>query len=227
MGQETAMNKDMRRNIRASLNAAVVVQGTDLFGKSFQIQGESVDFSRKGLGLLISENVVVPGSVVAISVPKKLRTDAVVEWTRHDAETGKIRIGVRMINPQVRTGLRIVASFLLCVALLGQISFARSRGPQSNKSCNMGLAQMKSILESKLGPLTRATESEKVFLHTQHQRMSCKEYTRQYEKSNFYADKNNRDAVARFHMNEYHSKDEAARAAVVSGLDAAFATGTD
>src|SRR6266487_3006306 len=118
MGQETVMNRDMRRNIRASLNTTVVVQGTDRFGKSFQIQGEGVDFSRKGLGLLIAENVVVPGSVVAISIPNRLRTDAVVEWTRHDAETGKIRIGVRMINPQVRTGIRIAAAFLLCLALL-------------------------------------------------------------------------------------------------------------
>jgi len=221
------MNKGMRRNVRASLNSTVVLQGTDRAGKSFQIQGESVDFSRKGLGLMISENVVAPGSIVAITVPKKLRTDAVVEWTRQDAETGKIRIGVRMLNPQVRAGLRIAASFLLCVALLGQVSFARSRGPQANKSCTMGLAQMKNILESKPGPWTRTTENGKVFLHTQHQRMSCKEYTRQYEKSNFYADKNKRDAVSRFHWNEYHSKDESARDSVVSGLDAAFATGTD
>jgi hypothetical protein len=221
------MSQEMRGNIRASLNATVVIQGTDRSGKSFKIQGEGVDFSRKGLGLLIPENVVTPGSVVSITVPKKLRTDAIVQWTRQDAETGKVRVGVCMINPQVRTGLRIVASILLCVALLGQISFARSRGPQANKSCNMGLAQMKNILESKLGPWIPATENEKVFLHTQHQRMSCKEYTREYEKSNFYADKNKRDAVSRFHWNEYHSKDSAARASVVSGLDAAFATGTD
>jgi hypothetical protein len=221
------MRNGMRRNIRASLNETVVLQGTDRSGKSFQIQGEGVDFSRKGLGLLIPENVVTPGSVVSISVAKKLRTDAIVQWTRQDAETGKVHVGVRMINPQVRTGLRIAASILLCVALLGQISFARSRGPQANKSCNMGLAQMKSILESKLGPWTRATENEKVFLHAQHQHMSCKDYTREYEKSNFYADKSKRDAVSRFHWNEYHSKDNAARASVVSGLDAALATGTD
>ncbi len=219
------MNVDSRRNVRVNLHAHVILQGTDRFGKPFQVQGESVDFSRKGLGLLVPENLVGPGSVVTLSVPKKFRGDAVVQWTRHDAETGKVRVGCSMISPKATLFFRIVASLLLCVAFAGQVSFARSRHAQANSSCTMGLARMKSILEGKFGEWTTTTNSEKTFIHIMHQQRSCDEYTRLYEKSNFYGDQNKCAAVSRWHWNHYHAKDESTRTAAVSGLDPAVAAG--
>ena len=177
-----------------------------------------------------------------ITTLEKLRTNAAVRRTSGDADTGRLRIGVRMIKASI--GLRIAASFLLCAALLGQMALARSLGPQADNSCTMSLARMKTILESILWQWsvasqseraflarnpsslhtvpwwTLASNSEKAFLHVQHERMSCEEYTRLYEQSNFYGDKHQREALSRWHWNQYHSKDEATRAAAVSELNA-------
>ena len=220
------MNVDLRQNVRVNLHAPVILQGTDRFGKPFHVEGESIDFSRKGLGLLVSEYLVGPGSVVTLSVAKKFQCDAVVQWTRHDVETGKVRVGCSMSSPKASLFFRIVASLLLCVAFAGQVSFARSREAEANNSCTMGLARMKSILESTLGEWTIMTNSEKAFIHILHQQRSCDEYTRLYEKSNFYGDKKKCEAASRWHWNHYHAKDEATRTAAVSGLDLAVAAGT-
>ena len=48
------MNVDSRRNVRVNLHAHVILQGTDRFGKPFQVQGESIDFSRKTSALSAS-----------------------------------------------------------------------------------------------------------------------------------------------------------------------------
>ena len=58
------------------------------------------------------------------------------------------RIGCRMINLKGSLWLRIAASFLLFVALLSQVSFARSLDAQENESCTLSLARMKNILSS-------------------------------------------------------------------------------
>ncbi len=69
------------------------------------------------------------------------------------------RIGCRMINLKGSSfSLRIAASFLLCIALLSQVSSARSWDTQENESCTMSLARMKSILSTWLGELGQWTE---------------------------------------------------------------------
>ena len=69
------MNVDLRQNVRVNLHALVILQGTDRFGKPFHVEGESIDFSRKGLGLLVSEDLVGPGSVVVLR-----RNSSVTPW---------------------------------------------------------------------------------------------------------------------------------------------------
>jgi len=140
------------------------------------------------------------------------------------------RIGCRMINLKESFSLRIAASFLLSVALLSQLSFARSLDTQENESCTVSLARMKSILTSWLGELgewPQVTSSEKAFIHILHQRMSCDEYTRLYEKSNFYGNAKQRAAASRWHWNQYHSEDQATRAAAVAGANLAVPAGTE
>jgi hypothetical protein len=149
---------------------------------------------------------------------------------RRDLETGKARIGWGVVRLNGGFSLRIAASFLLCVALLSQVSFGRSPDAQANDSCTMSLARMKSVLESWLGGVgdwTLVTSSEKAFIHILHQRMSCDEYVRWYEKSNLYGDEKKRAALSRWHWNQYHSEDEAIRAAAVSNANLAVPAGNE
>jgi len=144
-----------RRNVRAALNTQVIIQGVDRAGKNFQIEGQSIDFSRRGLGLLVPRDIVAPGAVVSVTMPNKFRTSGVVRWARQDGSTGQVRLGVQMLETRANLAVRIGASFLLCLALVGQISFARSRGAalrETNGHCTMSsLAQMKSSLQGKIG----------------------------------------------------------------------------
>ncbi len=219
------MSIDLRRNVRAGLSAPVIIQGTDRLGRLFQVQGESIDFSRKGLGLLVPQDMVGRGSVLTVNVPKRFHGKAVVQWTQRDADTGKVRIGCCLMNPKASLSFRICASCLLLVAFLGQVSFARSRDAQGNHSCTMSLARMKNAMESRLGEWTQVSDAEKAFIHSQHQHMSCAEYTRWYEKAKIHRDESKRAALSRWHWNQYHSKDETVRNAAVSNLDLAVAAG--
>jgi hypothetical protein len=221
------MSIDLRRNVRASLSAPVIIQGTDHLGRPFQFQGESIDFSRKGLGLLVPRDIVGRGSVLTVTVPKRFHGKAVVQWTRLDADTGGIRIGCCLMNPKASLSFRIAASSLLCVAFVGQVSFGRSRDAEANSSCTMSLGRMKNLMESRLGEWTLVSDSEKAFIHLQHQQMSCEEYTRWYEKAKIHTDESKRAALSRWHWNQYHSKDETIRTAAVSGLELAVATGNE
>ena len=205
---------DLRRNIRAGLRAGVSLQGTDQWGKPFDIAGDIVDFSRKGLGLVLSHDVLAPGSAVTINIVNKLRSSAVVQWTRQDFITGKNRVGIRLIKPKASMGLRIAASVLLIFAVMTQLSLARSRNytrARQSGSCVVSLAQMKSIIEMTLSKYTVITESEKAFVHIQHQHMSCDDYTRLYEKSDFYPNPKTREAIANWHRKIYHAKEAAVR----------------
>jgi hypothetical protein len=161
---------------------------------------------------------------------KKFCGYGMVQCGRRDLETGKARIGSRTVSLNKGFSLRIAALFLLCVALLNQVSFARSRDTQESESCTMSLARMKSILSSWLGELgqwTQVTSSEKAFIHILHQRMSCEEYTRLYENSNSHTNEKERAAASRWHWNQYHSEDEATRAAAVSSVNLAVLAGNE
>jgi hypothetical protein len=121
--------------------------------------------------------------------------------------------------------LRVSASILICVAILGQIGFARSRliSYTAHRSrCTLGLSEMKEILERTLGKYAVVSESDKAFVHLQHQHMTCEEYTRLYEKSDFFSDPKTRAAVANWHWNTYHSEESAARSAAIESVEASL-----
>jgi hypothetical protein len=216
---------NLRRNIRANLHAQLALQGMDRWGNSFEIQGESVDFSRRGLGLMLDRDIVAPGSVIKVSVPSKFQSNASVQWVRPDAATGKVRIGVRLIDPKVSVALRLAASILLCIAALGQLTYARSRmyaHNTSRSSCTMSLSQMKDVLEKTLGKYAMVSDSDKAFVHLQHQHMTCEEFTRLYEQSDFYSNPKTRAAIANWHWNTYHSKKSDTRSTAIQSVEASL-----
>lgn len=213
---------DRRHNIRAGLHASVSMQGTDQWGKPFNNACKSVDFSRNGLGLLLPFDAVAPGTTVTINLGNKLHSNAVVQWTGQDEVSGQSRAGVRLINPKVSFGLRIVASVLLLLAAVTPLSIARGRNyPRARQtgSCVMSLAQMKDTISKTLGKYAALTESEKTFVHVQHQHMSCENYTKLYEKSDFFSDPKKREALASWHWNVYHAKEAAVRQSAVHNAE--------
>jgi len=125
------------------------------------------------------------------------------------------------------TGLayRAAALIVLSLAILGQVGFARSRtvARATNRTrCTMGLSEMKEALEKALGKYAVVSESDKAFVHLQHQHMSCKEYTQQYEKSDFFADPKTRAAIANWHWNTYHSGESAIRSTAIASVEASL-----
>jgi len=216
---------DLRRNVRASLHMKVALQGLDRWGRPFSTHGESVDFSRRGLGLVLDSDLVAPGSVISVCVPGKFRSNAAVQWVRPDPATGQIRVGLRLLDPKTSVAFRIAASVLLCLALLGQLSFARSHGfarAAPTRSCTMSLADMKAILEKTLSQYAFVSDTDKAFIHVQHQHMSCERYTQIYEKSDFYANPKTRAAIANWHWMVYHAKDDAVRAGAIQSAESSL-----
>jgi hypothetical protein len=214
---------NLRRNIRASLHLQVTLQGLDRWARPFEIQGKSVDFSWKGLGLVLDRDILAPGSVVSVSVPKRFHSNAVVQWSRPGHSTGQICVGLRLIDPKTSLAFRIAASILLCIALVGQMSLARSRSYTRTapaRSCTMGLAEMKGMLEKTLSRYAVVSDTDKAFSHVLHQHMTCEQYTQAYEKSAFYSDPRTRAAVANWHWTIYHAQDEAVRAAAIQSAEA-------
>jgi hypothetical protein len=212
-----------RRNVRAYLHEPVRIRGTDRWGNPFEIQGESLDFSRKGLGLSVDKDIVAPGSLVLVDLPKKLRSSAVVQWTRREGDVGPVRLGVRLVDPQATLRFRLAACCLLAVALLGQVSLAKGRTAarsNDNSRCTVSLSHMKNMIENKLGKFSLVSDSEKAFIHLQHQQMSCDKYSHDFEKSGFFGDEKKRSAVEAWHWHIYHSQDEAVRGSAVQGAEA-------
>jgi hypothetical protein len=214
---------DLRRNARAALHACISLQGKDRSGKPFQIQGESIDFSRRGIGVALRRDWMAPGSVVSISVPKRFQGKASVQWSSTDAD-GKTRVGLRLLKFKASIGLRLVASLLLCLAVIGQIGYSRSRFPgrkqKAASSCTVSLDRMKSVLERALNGYALINKGDKAFLLVQHQRLGCFEYSNLYENSNFYPDPKTRTALANWHWTVYHSKDDRVREAAIHEIEA-------
>src|SRR5207247_4505188 len=121
----SAMN--LRKNVRAKLHLQVVLAGTDREGKPFEIKGQSADFSRKGLGVILDQDVLSQGSLVAVSSESKFRSHAIVQWVRRDPDTGRVRVGLRLLEYRTSIGFKIAASFLLLFAFVSQATFAVQR----------------------------------------------------------------------------------------------------
>jgi hypothetical protein len=214
---------ELRRNVRANLRARITVRGMDPQGRPFVAEGQSIDFSRRGLGILLQGNVVMPGSIVAVERRGSFASEAVVRWCKPAEGPGETRVGLQLLHPRLTLIARVAAAVLLIFAFVGQVSFARWRGhsrpANSPASCNVSLARMKEVLESRLHHGILVTEAEKTFLHIQHRESGCDEYTRLFENSDFYRDPKKRKAIADWHWNTYHAEDPSVREAAVRHLE--------
>jgi hypothetical protein len=215
---------EWRRNARVRLRTRMSLEGVDRWGKPFHVTGESVDFSRNGMGLMIEPGIVSPGCAITVKTSTGFEADAAVRWSRPGARVRQ-RIGVRFLRHKAGAGIRIAASILLCMAILGQAGYSRSRfggrGRQAaTASCNVSLERMKTALQNAFREFALLTESDKAFLHIQHERLGCGEYTRLYENSDFFPDARVRAALANWHWTVYHASDATVRSAAVRQIEA-------
>src|SRR5213593_3537350 len=96
-----------RSNVRATLHLPVVLTGTDREGRPFRIAGESSDFSRKGLGVILEQDVLTQGLLVTISSGGRFRANATVQWVGRDRDAGRIHAGLRVVEAKTSIGLNI------------------------------------------------------------------------------------------------------------------------
>jgi hypothetical protein len=223
MGADTMKPGNSRRNLRANLHLPVRVVGTDRSGKPVDIEGESVNMSRGGLGIIVDEDLLERGSVVSLYLPKRLRSNAIVQWVRPEEGNGKVQMGVRLIHSRTNVAFRLVVGLLLMVILLAQMSSAKPRKAPSvrpaSAGCAIGMKGMQDLFARNVAKRGGITEGDRAFVHFQHQQMSCEEYTKRFEKSNFQPDGKRRSAVAKWHWQQYHSADVHVRAAALEGLE--------
>ncbi len=116
--------RNMRKNVRANLNVQVLLTGTDREGLPFSISGKSMDFSRKGMGVLLDRDVAGPGTVLTVASDNRFLSSATVQWVRRDEETGLYKMGLRLIEPKASFLFKIAASLLLFWAFMQQVSWA-------------------------------------------------------------------------------------------------------
>jgi hypothetical protein len=128
-GDDTMTNSaaNIRNNVRAKLHLPVLLTGADREGRPFRIAGESSDFSRKGLGVILDQDALTPGLLVTVSSGGRFRANATVQWIGRDRDTGRIHVGLRVVEAKTSIGLKIAASLLLSFAYLSQGSFGQSR----------------------------------------------------------------------------------------------------
>lgn len=139
-----------------------------------------------------------------------MRLEGIFRWSKLLEAHGRL----------VTLSLRLVICYLLATATLGQYAAAKPRINRApNLHCEIGLADMKSMVDRALGSFGFATATEKAFLHLQHQRMSCEEYTRLFENSDFYRDEKKRKAVSAWHWRIYHAADDAVRDRTIRDLE--------
>src|SRR5262249_44627182 len=111
-----ANDASMRRNVRAQLNVPVVLSGTDREGNPFKVSGQSRDFSRTGLAVVLERDLVAIGSVVTITNAGRFQGIATVQWVGRDAETGLAKVGLKLVQSKTSFGLKIAAGLLLFFA---------------------------------------------------------------------------------------------------------------
>jgi hypothetical protein len=86
------------RSPRVPVNFTVELQGQTVGGEPFKVKAEAVRVSRSG-ATLISEAVVTVGAVVHLTAPfgRTLAAEVNGIWT--DADDGRQRIGVKLLDP--------------------------------------------------------------------------------------------------------------------------------
>jgi len=201
--------QDRRSNVRTSLRTDARLTGTDERGNTFDIRCESTDFSRKGMGFILDRVIVARGASIALELPGCLKSKAKVQWVRFDPSLNRVRMGVRLDRPRASIRFRVAACILLFMAVLSQVSYPRARWsflqPSPGKTCHVGAQQMKSVIDVALAQRGMITDAEKSFVRLQHEHLSCEEYTRLFERTNYYKSPGKREALTKWHWETYHS----------------------
>jgi len=95
-----------RKNVRAKLHLPVVLTGTSREGRPFRIAGESSDFSRAGLGVILEQDVLTQGLLVTVSSGGRFRANATVQWIGRGRDTDRIHVGLRVVEAKASIGSR-------------------------------------------------------------------------------------------------------------------------
>lgn len=218
-----------RSNVRANLRTGACLRGTDKWGKPFDIQCESTDYSRKGMGLILDRVTLARGAVVSIEFPKRLKASAVVQWVQFDSALNRERVGVRLVNPRTSLSFKIAACILISMAVLSEAAAAKPRWsfvqPSSAVRCNVGAQEMRKVIDIALAQPGMITEAEKAFVREQHERRSCEDYTRLFEETNYYKSAGKREAMTKWHWETYHSHNEDGRGTAAQGAEASQSGG--
>lgn len=221
---------EKRRNVRAALTGEARISGTDSRGRAFFVGAQSVDYSRNGLGLIVNRNVVSPGTAVAVELPRRLSAQAIVQWVAAEGRGKKARIGIRLVNPRSSLRFRIFSCMLILLAGLSQAAAAgKTRWgftqPSTTARCKVGAQQMMRVIDAVLAQQQMITEAEKEFVRVQHEHLSCSDYTRLFEQSNYYKSPGKRDAMIKWHREVYHSQSESGAERTPQGAEAPLTDG--
>lgn len=130
------------------MHVQVMLSGVDQEGKEFQTTGRSMDISRTGCGIVLDQEIASLGSMVSISSARKFQSKATVQWTRHDSQTGQMRVGLRFVEPKMNLGFKIAASLLLSWAFLAQATFARPHTPSQTAAGRSEVPRQEQVVSS-------------------------------------------------------------------------------
>ncbi len=96
--KETASRAQRPRSPRVPVNFAVTLEGTTGDGRPFKSEATAVRVSRGG-ATLVSDVAVADGDAVLITPPFGRPLEAEVNGVWTDAEDGRQRVGVRLLDP--------------------------------------------------------------------------------------------------------------------------------
>jgi len=222
-------NLEKRSNVRAGITCEARIRGTDGRGQAFDIRCESVDYSRDGLGLLVDAAVVSTGAVVSVELPRRLSADAVVQWVGFDVSRKKARLGMRLIEPRTSFPFRVAGCTLILLAALSQAAAGKSRWgflhPSPPARCKVGTQQMKMVIDTALAQPEMITDEEKAFVRTQHEQLSCDDYTRLFEQTSYYRSPGKREAMMKWHWEFFHSHVDDGHEAAAPGSETTLSGG--
>ncbi len=109
-------------------------------------------------------------------------------------------------------GIRIASCFLISVAVLSHGAVGKNRSgltqPPAPARCKLGAQQMRMVIDSAMAQREMITDAEKAFVRVQHEQLSCNEYTRLFERTNYYRSSGKREAMTKWHWEVYHSHTE-------------------
>ncbi len=119
---------------------------------------------------------------------------------------------------------RVVAILVTLITALNQYGFTKPRWispqPAPPPGCKVGARQLKKVVDAVMARPAMITDAERAFARQEHERLSCTEYTRLYERSDYYKSPDKRKAMARWHRETYHARKEGAHEASGQGSDA-------